>query len=201
MISDMKTLKRVSIQLPFGEYEYVSDSPTSLSWAHGLLFHFDFLNGTFPDKMRCIRANSANKITADSTSSLVSVHTLWLCLVFSAVAISLCASFSMEPTYPLAPIANLIACALVVIPLFRMANAPWNTGVYAFALYLVLQSLSTGVNTIVWSRDAVNRAPCGAISVLCFQLPPAVYQELKTWLKHHICKSLSLLESRRARSS
>lgn len=109
--------------------------------------------------MRCIRANSANKITADSTSSLVSVHTLWLCLVFSAVAISLCASFSMEPTYPLAPIANLIACALVVIPLFRMANAPWNTGVYAFALYLVLQSLSTGVNTIVWSRDAVNRAP------------------------------------------
>lgn len=65
----------------------------------------------------------------------------------------------MDPTYPLVPIANFIACALAVIPLFHMVNRSWNTGVFVFALWLVLENLSTAINTIVWSDDAKDRAP------------------------------------------
>lgn len=66
---------------------------------------------------------------------------------------------SMDPTYPLVPIANFLACVLVVIPLAHMLTRPWNTGVYVFALWTLLSSLSTAINTLVWSNDIKDRAP------------------------------------------
>lgn len=66
----------------------------------------------------------------------------------------------MDPTYPLVPIANFIACVLVVVPLFHMVTTRfWNTGVYLFALWVFLTSFSFAVNTIVWSNDVKDRAP------------------------------------------
>lgn len=65
----------------------------------------------------------------------------------------------MDPTYPLVPIANFIACALVVIPLIHLVTRSWNTGVYVFALWTFLSSLSYAVNTIVWADDDTDRAP------------------------------------------
>lgn len=65
----------------------------------------------------------------------------------------------MDPTYPLVPIANFMACAFTVIPLFHMLNRSWNTGVFVFALWLFLTNFSTAVNTIIWSNDEVDRAP------------------------------------------
>lgn len=65
----------------------------------------------------------------------------------------------MDPTYPFVPIANLIACALIAIPLFHMVARSWNTGVYVFALWTFLLGLSMVVNTIVWSNDSKDRAP------------------------------------------
>lgn len=65
----------------------------------------------------------------------------------------------MDPTYPLVPIANFLACVLVVIPLAHMLTRPWNTGVYFFALWTLLSSLSTAINTLVWSNDVKDRAP------------------------------------------
>jgi len=65
----------------------------------------------------------------------------------------------MDPTYPLVPIANFIACALVVIPLIHLVTRSWNTGVYVFALWTFLSSLSYAVNTIVWANDDKDRAP------------------------------------------
>lgn len=65
----------------------------------------------------------------------------------------------MDPTYPLVPIANFIACALVVVPLLHMVTRSWNTGVYVFALWTFLSSLSYAVNTIVWANDDKDRAP------------------------------------------
>lgn len=65
----------------------------------------------------------------------------------------------MDPTYPLVPIANFIACILVLIPLFHMGSRPWNTGVYVFALLSFLATFSIAVNTIVWANDAKDRAP------------------------------------------
>lgn len=68
----------------------------------------------------------------------------------------------MDPTYPLAPIANFITSALVIIPLFHMVNRSWNTGVYVLALWLFLFNFTAAVNAIIWSSDAKDRAP-----VLC----------------------------------
>lgn len=65
----------------------------------------------------------------------------------------------MDPTYPLVPIANLIACALAVIPLFNMVNISLNTGAFIFAIWLFLINFSTAINTIIWSSDAEDRAP------------------------------------------
>lgn len=65
----------------------------------------------------------------------------------------------MDPTYPLVPIANIIGCALVLIPLFHMVTRSWNTGVYVFAFWVFLSCLSFTVNTIVWSNDANDKAP------------------------------------------
>lgn len=65
----------------------------------------------------------------------------------------------MDSTYPLVPIANFIACALILIPLIHVATRSWNTGVCVFAFWTFLQSLSTAVNTIVWSDYVKDRAP------------------------------------------
>lgn len=65
----------------------------------------------------------------------------------------------MDPAYPLVPTANLIACALVVFPLFHMVNRSWNTGVFILALWLLLINLTNGINTIIWSNDAKDKAP------------------------------------------
>lgn len=65
----------------------------------------------------------------------------------------------MDPTYPLVPIANLIACALAVIPLHHMVHRSWNTGVYIFALWLFFSNLTFAVGTIVWSNDDNDKAP------------------------------------------
>lgn len=68
----------------------------------------------------------------------------------------------MDPTYPLAPIADFIACGLTIIPLFHMATQTWNTGVYIYALWLFLISLSDAINRIIWSNNVKDVAP-----VLC----------------------------------
>lgn len=65
----------------------------------------------------------------------------------------------MDPTYPLVPIANFIASGLAVIPLFHMATQTWNTGVYIYALWLFLISLSSAINGIIWSNNVKDVAP------------------------------------------
>lgn len=65
----------------------------------------------------------------------------------------------MDPTYPLVPIANFIACGLTVIPLFNLVSQPWNTGVYILALWLFLISLSFAINGIIWSNNVKDVAP------------------------------------------
>lgn len=65
----------------------------------------------------------------------------------------------MDPSYPLVPTANFAACALAIMPLFYMVKRSWNTGVYAFVLWLFLSSFSFAVNTIIWSSDVEDKAP------------------------------------------
>lgn len=74
---------------------------------------------------------------------------------------NICVGFPgiMDPTYPLVPTANVIACVLVVIPLFHMVDRSWNTGVFGLAIWIALQSISKAVNSIIWSSDTEDRAP------------------------------------------
>lgn len=77
----------------------------------------------------------------------------------------------MDPTYPIVPIANFVAFALAVIPLFHVVHRSCNTGVFVFAFWLSLISLATAINTTVWSSDAKDRAPvwcdiCKSLDIL-----------------------------------
>lgn len=66
----------------------------------------------------------------------------------------------MDPTYPLVPIANVIAFFLCLAPLLTgLMRRSWNVGVIMYALWVAVESLTTAVNTIVWSDNVKNVAP------------------------------------------
>lgn len=67
----------------------------------------------------------------------------------------------MDPTYPLAPIANFVACVLVLLPLFSTSirSGSWNVAVTLFVLWTVLASIIQGVNAIIWSDNVDDVAP------------------------------------------
>lgn len=89
----------------------------------------------------------------------------------------------MNPTYPLAPIANFIACGLTITTLSHMVTRPWNTGVYIFALWLFLLSFSTAINGILWSDNVKDTAPVWCDICKSFQQRSVISGQLKTGLK------------------
>ena len=70
-------------------------------------------------------------------------------------------SSAMDPTYPLAPIANFIACTMILFALFVNVylSKSWNFPVSMFALWTAVSSIATGVNAIIWSDNVKNIAP------------------------------------------
>ena len=61
----------------------------------------------------------------------------------------------MDPTYPLVPVANLVACILVLLSLLTgFTWRSWNVGVMSFAIWVMIMSLITSVNEFVWSDDS-----------------------------------------------
>lgn len=67
----------------------------------------------------------------------------------------------MDPTYPLAPIANFVACVLVLLPLFSTSirSGSWNVAVTMFVIWTVLASIIDGVNAIIWFDNVDDVAP------------------------------------------
>ena len=65
----------------------------------------------------------------------------------------------MDPTFPLVPIANFIACLLVLLSIPKNALQIWNVGVWTLAIVVFLTSLSVAVNTIIWSNNVEDVAP------------------------------------------
>lgn len=65
----------------------------------------------------------------------------------------------MDPTYPLVPVANLIALLLILVSFFTSALRSWNTGVHLFAIWVAIQSFIRAVNSIIWSNTSANVAP------------------------------------------
>ena len=72
---------------------------------------------------------------------------------------SFCPQPSMDPLFPLVPIANLVACLLVLLSMSKNLFQTWNTGACSFAIWVALQSLTVAIRGIMWSNNVKNSAP------------------------------------------
>lgn len=68
-------------------------------------------------------------------------------------------SLNMDPTYPLVPIANVVACILVLVSLSKNLFQSWNIGACSFAIWIMIMSISVVVNAAVWANNIDNVAP------------------------------------------
>ena len=70
------------------------------------------------------------------------------------------ATATMDPTFPLVPVINFVSALLVLIPFtIGLLCRSWNLGVWVSALWIIEQSISTGVNTILWANNVDDLAP------------------------------------------
>ena len=65
----------------------------------------------------------------------------------------------MDPTFPLVPIANFTACILVLLSMSRNMFQYWNIGACSFAIWIIVQSFTIAIRTIMWSDNVENIAP------------------------------------------
>ena len=65
----------------------------------------------------------------------------------------------MDPTFPLVPIANFLACILVALPLSRNIFRTGKVGVYMLAIWVGVVSFYTAVNCIIGKDNVENKAP------------------------------------------
>ena len=65
----------------------------------------------------------------------------------------------MDPTYPLAPIANFLGFALGLVPLFIGVRNAANTAIYIYAVWISVICFNRGVNTVIWRNNVNNSAP------------------------------------------
>lgn len=60
-----------------------------------------------------------------------------------------------DPTYPLYPIASIIAAILLlVVFLSSFVRQSWNLGVAFLCFWLFFEDLTGGINAIIWSDNA-----------------------------------------------
>lgn len=64
----------------------------------------------------------------------------------------------IDPTFPFFPIMAGLGFLLALVPLPWHLEA-WNSGTCYYMMWTALACLNQFVNSIVWSDDAVNRAP------------------------------------------
>lgn len=65
----------------------------------------------------------------------------------------------MDPTYPLVPIANFLACILVLSSMSKSMIQSWNVGACSFAIWVIIMALTVAVNAIIWADNVNNVAP------------------------------------------
>ena len=65
----------------------------------------------------------------------------------------------MDPTFPLVPIANFVACLLILLSVSKSMFQAWNVGACSFAFWTALSGFGIAVNSIIWSDNAENKAP------------------------------------------
>lgn len=65
----------------------------------------------------------------------------------------------MDSTYPLVPIANFLACILVLASVPKSMSKSMNVGIFSLAIWVAIESLITAVNSIIWADNVENVAP------------------------------------------
>lgn len=77
----------------------------------------------------------------------------------------------MDPTFPLVPIANFLACLLIILSLSKSMFQSWNIGVLSYAFWTAVPSFTIAVNTIVWSDNVKDVAPVWCDIGQCLLIP------------------------------
>ena len=66
---------------------------------------------------------------------------------------------AVDPTYPLYPIATILASAmLLLVILTSFVRQSWNLGVAFLCFWLFLENLTLGINAIMWADNADVKA-------------------------------------------
>lgn len=76
----------------------------------------------------------------------------------------------MDPTYPLVPISNFLACILVLASISKSMFRTWNVGVCSLAIWVMIVGFTVAVNAIIWADNVENAAPPWCDIGECFQL-------------------------------
>jgi hypothetical protein len=64
-----------------------------------------------------------------------------------------------DPSYPLYPIASLLCSALLLLVLAtHFVRQSWNLGLSLLCIYLFLENLVDGINSIIWADNADVKA-------------------------------------------
>ncbi|VDC04657.1 unnamed protein product [Peniophora sp. CBMAI 1063] len=62
---------------------------------------------------------------------------------------------AVDPTYPLYPLASILAAAMIVLVfLTSLIRQSWNLGVALLCFWLFFENLTNGINTIIWADNA-----------------------------------------------
>ena len=62
---------------------------------------------------------------------------------------------AFDPTYPLLPVAYFLSAAMLsLVLLTTFVRKNWNLGVTFLCVWLSLETLVDGINTIIWSDNA-----------------------------------------------
>lgn len=77
----------------------------------------------------------------------------------------------MDSTYPLVPIANLLACLLVLASVSKNMFQSWNVGACSLAIWVAYESFITAVNSIIWADGVENVAPVWCDISQCTPFP------------------------------
>jgi hypothetical protein len=65
------------------------------------------------------------------------------------------AKMATDPTYPLFPVCCIVCSALILLLLTTsLVRQPWNLGVFFRCVWLFLELLTYGVDTVIWSNNA-----------------------------------------------
>jgi hypothetical protein len=61
---------------------------------------------------------------------------------------------AQDPSYPLYPIANILCSALILLMLAtNFVRHSWNIGLTVLCIYLFLENLVDGINSIIWAYN------------------------------------------------